>query len=237
MNSKYITLDMNTEINTNNPCELINQNNKFDMSKIKKNSCILIIGKRSTGKSFLVRDIINNKKNVNFDLIISPFEKHIDFYSKIVPGKIIHKTLTLHLLEKFLNKQRNHYKIKNIKNTGLIFNNCFYDRKLYTCNNIREIFLNKRSLGIMIISTFQHVFNIPHVHILTTNYIFIFRQNIIRNKKKLYEHYGSMFSTFNEFCSILDKYTNDYNCLVIDNTSKSNNIKECIYWYKSKYTY
>ena len=42
-----------------------------------------------------------------------------------------------------------------------------------------------------------------------------------------------MFPTFDIFCQVMDQCTENYECLVIDNTSKSNKIEDQVYWYKA----
>ena len=66
-------------------------------------------------------------------------------------------------------------------------------------------------------------------------YLFL-RENIWSNRKRLYDHYAGMFPTFEMFCETMDQCTENYECLVIDNTSKSNKIEDQVYWYKSDHT-
>ena len=35
------------------------------------------------------------------------------------------------------------------------------------------------------------------------------------------------------FCQVLDNCTEDYECMVLDNTKTSNQIEDCVYWYKA----
>ena len=42
-----------------------------------------------------------------------------------------------------------------------------------------------------------------------------------------------MFPTFEMFCETMDQCTENFECLVIDNTSKSNKIEDQVYWYKA----
>ena len=35
------------------------------------------------------------------------------------------------------------------------------------------------------------------------------------------------------FCTVMDSCTEDYECLVLDNTKTSNKIEDCVYWYKA----
>ena len=65
-------------------------------------------------------------------------------------------------------------------------------------------------------------------------YVFIFRENIISNRKRIYDHYAGMFKTFDMFCSVMDQCTENFECLVIDNNIQSNRIEDQIYWYKAE---
>ena len=44
---------------------------KFDMSKIGNGSIVVMIGKRNTGKSFLVKDLLYYKRDVPIGTVIS----------------------------------------------------------------------------------------------------------------------------------------------------------------------
>ena len=35
------------------------------------------------------------------------------------------------------------------------------------------------------------------------------------------------------FCKVMDACTENYECLVLDNTVKSNKIQDCVFWYKA----
>jgi hypothetical protein len=59
------------------------------------------------------------------------------------------------------------------------------------------------------------------------------RENIISNRKRIYDSFAGMFPTFEMFCQVMDQCTENYECLVIDNTSKSNRLEEQVFWYKA----
>ena len=42
-----------------------------------------------------------------------------------------------------------------------------------------------------------------------------------------------MFPTFESFCQVMDQCTENYECLVINNNSKSNKLEDQIFWYKA----
>ena len=43
-----------------------------------------------------------------------------------------------------------------------------------------------------------------------------------------------MFPTFDAFCQVLDNCTENFECLVIDNTVRSNKIEDMVFWYKAQ---
>ncbi len=66
------------------------------------------------------------------------------------------------------------------------------------------------------------------------DYVFILRENIVSNRKRIYEHYAGMFPTFEMFCKVMDQCTENFECLVIDNNTQSNRIEDQIFWYKAE---
>ena len=42
-----------------------------------------------------------------------------------------------------------------------------------------------------------------------------------------------MFPTFESFCQVMDQCTENFECLVINNNSKSNKLQDQIFWYKA----
>ena len=58
---------------------------KFDISEIKDDKVVVLIGKRDTGKSFLCRDILYNHSKIPVGQVISGTEGAKQFYSQIVP--------------------------------------------------------------------------------------------------------------------------------------------------------
>jgi hypothetical protein len=65
------------------------------------------------------------------------------------------------------------------------------------------------------------------------DYVFILRENIIQNREKLYKSFFGIFPSFDMFCKVMDACTENYECLVLDNTVKSNRIQDCVFWYKA----
>lgn len=67
------------------------------------------------------------------------------------------------------------------------------------------------------------------------DYVFVLKENIMANKKRLFEHYCGIFPNYDMFCQCLDFCTENYGCIVIDCRNISNDVNDVVYWYKADY--
>jgi len=58
---------------------------KFDLSTIDDDAVIAAIGRRRTGKSIIVKDILYHKRRIPFGTIISGTEAANEFFADFVP--------------------------------------------------------------------------------------------------------------------------------------------------------
>jgi len=79
---------------------------KFDMTKIKHDKVVVLIGKRETGKSFLVKDLLWHHQSLPCGTVISGTEGSNQFYSKIVPPMFIHEEYTPLVVSNVLKRQK-----------------------------------------------------------------------------------------------------------------------------------
>ena len=92
---------------------------KFDMRDIsfKANEThgpvIVLVGRRDTGKSFLVRDLLYYHQDIPIGTVISGTEVGNGFYAKMVPRLFIHEEYNTAVIENILKRQK--MVIKQIK--------------------------------------------------------------------------------------------------------------------------
>ena len=79
---------------------------KFDISSIGPDKVCVFIGKRETGKSFLVKDLLYYHKNLPIGTIISGTEGANKFYSKMVPSLFIHEEYSPLVISNALKRQK-----------------------------------------------------------------------------------------------------------------------------------
>ena len=98
---------------------------------------------------------------------------------------------------------------------------------------MRLLFMNGRHWKIMLVITMQYPLGIPPNLRTNIDYVFILREPYINNRKRIWENYAGMFPNFESFTQVMDQCTENYECLVIDNNSKSNKLQDQVFWYKA----
>jgi len=223
---------------------------KFDMKSISfkpnenKGPVVVLIGKRDTGKSFLVRDLLYYQQEIPIGTVISGTEEGNGFYAKMVPKLFVHNEYNTAIIENILKRQRTVLKqIKKEMETYkkstidprafVILDDCLYDATWTRDKMMRLLFMNGRHWKVMLVITMQYPLGIPPTLRTNIDYVFILRENYIANRKRIYENYAGMFPTFESFCQVMDQCTENFECLVIHNNSKSNKLNDQVFWYKA----
>jgi len=223
---------------------------KFDMKSISfkpnenKGPVVVLIGKRDTGKSFLVRDLLFYQQEIPIGTVISGTEEGNGFYAKMVPKLFVHNEYNTAIIENILKRQRTVLKqikkeMESYKRSTIdprafvILDDCLYDATWTRDKMMRLLFMNGRHWKVMLIITMQYPLGIPPTLRTNIDYVFILRENYIANRKRIYENYAGMFPTFESFCQVMDQCTENFECLVINNNSKSNKLQDQVFWYKA----
>lgn len=224
---------------------------KFDMKTISfkpdenKGPVIVLIGRRDTGKSYLVKDILYYHQDIPIGTVISGTEAGNGFYSAHVPKLFIHDEYNTTIVENILQRQKtvlkvikkeleSHRKSNIDPRTFVILDDCLYDATWAKDKVMRLLFMNGRHWKVMLVITMQYPLGIPPNLRTNIDYVFILREPYIANRKRIYENYAGMFPTFESFCQVMDQCTENYECLVINNNAKSNKLQDLIFWYKAE---
>jgi hypothetical protein len=225
---------------------------KFNMKDVQQDSVVVFIGKRRTGKSTLVRDLLWHHRDLPMGTVISGTEESNSFYGTIIPPMFIHGEYSPAVIANFVKRQQLITKKirettgKGVTEAGavtqrgaldprsfLIMDDCLYDNSWINDKFIRYIFLNGRHQKIFFIITMQYPLGIPPVLRTNVDFVFILRENFISNRKRIFDNFGAAFPNFDFFCQIMNQCTENYECLVINNTTRSNKLEDMIFWYKA----
>lgn len=208
---------------------------KFDPSTLKAHRIIIVVGKRGTGKSVLQRDLMYHlSQKWDFGLAMTPTEESADTFRKHMPDSWIYNGFSSSKLDSMLNMQRDFVKQKKARSLFIVLDDCMYDKKILKGLGIRDLFMNGRHLNITLCNAVQYVMDMGPDLRTQVDYVFALRENIISNKNKLWKYFFGMFEKYDDFAKVMDKCTENHSCIVMDNTTGSCNVDECIFWYKAK---
>jgi hypothetical protein len=199
-----------------------------------------------THNSFLVRDIFYHHREIPSGVVFSGTEEASPFFGDFIPDCFIHSEYDPELIDSIMNRQKR--KIRESKNNGLSesgkhsSNNLFIvlDDMLHDAQNwkrektIKSIFFNGRHYNFLFILTMQYAQGIPPELRSNIDYVFIFNEPSVANRKRIYEAYAGMIPSFEYFCNILDACTQNHECLIIKTSGNSSDIREQVFWYKAE---
>lgn len=214
----------------------------WDIKNIVKHPVILLIGKRRTGKTKIVKDYLRNNNQYSSGILISPTEMVTNEFSANIPPPLIHHKFDSGLLSNVIKRQT--YITEKVKHDPqykfvdpsifIIMDDCLADKKLWVNDeNIGTIFYNGRHLQITFIITVQYLKGIPPSLRENVDYVILLREPRLNVQKKIYDEFAGMFGNFDFFRAVLDECTDNYKCLVLDIGSQSKKLEESVYWYKA----
>ncbi len=205
---------------------------------------IVVIGKRATGKSTLIKDLMEKMSKIPMFVVMSGTEEGNGYYKEFVHPLCVHGDYKPDVVSNIINQQKNKLK-KCIKlninpnerpdlGVGLLLDDCGYDKKIMNQKDIRLLFMNGRHWKICFLVSLQYMMGMPPDLRTNIDFVFCLRENIAANQKKLYDNFFGCFKKFSHFQETFNACTNNYECLVLDNTSKSTKIEDCVFYYKAE---
>jgi hypothetical protein len=217
---------------------------KFDPTSIDPCRVCVFIGRRGTGKSQLVTDILYHQRKIPVGVVMSGTEESNEHYKEYVPDSFIYGQYEPEVIKKIISNQQQ--LIKKIKGPAkedfsdptnsvfMLLDDCMFDNKWTRDKDMRCIFMNGRHYRIFFMLTLQYCMDLPPSLRGQCDYIFILRENILENKQKLHKHFFGIFPDFDTFNQVLTQCTENYECLVLNVRSTSNKIEDVVFWYKAK---
>jgi hypothetical protein len=206
---------------------------QFDPTKAKRDCVWLLIGPRNTGKSVLLKDLLyNTRTHHDFVMGMTATVSTVDMLKEFMPHRLIFTNgYDFAFGDKFLLTCQHVVKARKERHCALILDDCMFNGKVMKTETQKNLHLNGRHYNTSIFNTTQYCMIIPNDIRTNIDYIFALRENIMANKRRLYEYFFGMFSNFKEFDKVFSACTRNYGCLVLDKTKSTSSIQECMRWY------
>jgi hypothetical protein len=195
-------------------------------------SKITIIGKPRSGKSVLIKALLNAKKHlIPIGIAISATENTNKFYSKLFPDLFIYDEFKLSIIEAL--KKRQTLAKEHLQNSWavLIMDDCMDNVSVFNDPIMIGLMKNSRHWNLLSIFANQYVFDFKPSIRTNIDGVFIFREPNLSTRDKIWKNFAGIIPTFKLFCQIMDEITVDHACIYIDNQSTSNKWQDCVYYY------
>jgi hypothetical protein len=211
---------------------------KFNLEQIGDGSVSGIVGRRGSGKTSILDNILYVKRRIPDGIGCSGSEESNGNLSKRIPPSFVFPDYNREAIGLAYKRARQQNSIRKKaglpkKFTFIILDDVAYDKNFTNDPLIKEIFFNGRHNGVFFIFTQQYALCVKPDLRAQIDYVFLCREPIQKNRKKLWESYAGVIPTFKEFEDIMDRVCRDYRCLVIAQNQVSGNIEDSVFWFKA----
>lgn len=190
---------------------------------------------KNTGKSTLITSLLYEKSHIfPTGIVMSGTEDSNHHYSKIFPSSFVFNKLEMEKLADFIKRQK--LAKEHLPNPWsiVLLDDCTDDPKIFNDPLFQGMYKNGRHWKMLFVLSLQYCLDVKPVIRTNIDGTFILRESNLRNRRSLWENYAGVIPDFNMFCDIMDQLTNDYTALYIHNATQSNNLEDCIFWYRAR---
>lgn len=236
---------------------------RFDINTMDKTRSCVFIGGSGTGKSHLVTSVLHANRDIPAGIVMSGTEEGDPYWRQFVPDLFIYNDWKPEKLEELIEIQKRAKRaiesldaeIEYCRRNGrsedvarlrrtkafklnkmrkfIIIDDLMFKGGISRAESIRKLFMNGRHWQIMTMLTVQYCMSLDIALRGNAGYIFVCREPIISYRKKIYESFLGMLPSFAVFEKVMDACTQNFECLVLDRTSRSTRVEDCLFWYKA----
>ena len=212
---------------------------EFDPRWIKPNATVAVISKRGNGKSTLMKDLMFFQRSaVGAAVVFSETEGDNGFYSTFIPSSFIYDKIDEAALLRIIDRQRT---VKQAPPNSPNFNpnlivlvdDVFADKTVFNSAVLRSYVLQGRHWPVGFWMGAQYPNDIPKGLRMNIDWVFVLRENQATCRKVLYENFFSVFQSPAMFAQALETYSENFGCLVLNNTERSNDLTKTVFWYRA----
>ena len=185
----------------------------------------------------ILNGVSHSGKSTAIEYILHKYRKKIDYCIvfcntcftgksfNFIPEKFVHNEYKEEVLINAMGIQSELVKQRITKNLMIVFDDCLFDKQ-FTSPSFKKLITMYRHFNISILLSTQFPNVLPPIFRANAFQVLIFQNTTHRAIQALYESYGQTFDTFNEFKSFMNKNTNNYQFIYINNREQENTIEK-----------
>ena len=208
---------------------------KLDMQSLKPHRISLLLGRRGSGKSVLLRDMLANLQDrFDFALAMCPTLESSMLLKNHMPESCVYDRYMQTKVDALVKLASEVAAAGKQRHFLLVLDDVMYDKAICRTQSFRYLFYNGRHAKVTVVVLQQYIVDMPPDMRSQVDYVFTMKENTIQNRLKLYKMFFGVFNTFDDFSAVLDRCTQNFETLMLDNTLQTNGPTECVFWYKAK---
>lgn len=219
---------------------------EWDMSKMRSDRSFTVVGRRGTGKTTLLRNILfHNRRKVDVGIGIVGSGDADELMNKIMPKTHVYREMNHEKVEEAILCQKQLDAVQRMgskkRTVYVILDDCAGDGgKDLKSPEMRNILANGRHYRMFFGVILQYLKDMVPGMRANMDYVFCQWDDNEDTRKKLYENFfeglfpGGRGVGFRNFSQVFKTFTQKYGTLVLNNIEQSNDIKKRLFYYRSR---
>ena len=209
---------------------------RLDPATVGNNCTWLLIGKRRSGKSRLLFDLLYHTR-ANYDIAFAMAETNESFQKlkKMVPCDRCKPKYAESFVIKIVEGMKKWHMNtgRGRRNAVLIQDDCMFNKGILKSECQRDLHMNGRNYGMTTFNTTQYLVDTPPAIRTNIDFVVALKEPSKDNRKKLYKYFFGVFPTFKSFESTFMAITEDFGAMVVDNSGSKCGVEDTIKWYRA----
>jgi hypothetical protein len=204
---------------------------EFDPKTIRPCSTHLAIGARNMGKSVLIRDLLYHMRHMyDFGMSVCGSLGAYNNVARCMPKRMIFNGYSESAIKAFAEtlKEMN---ADGKKRSGLLVEDDLLSVPNYLKTPTQmSLYMDGKHYFSSKISALQFALGASPALRGNIDYVYLTREPVLANKKRLFDYVVTGFDTFKEFCKVFDECTKAFQLMVIDRTRTDG---QNVFWYRA----
>jgi hypothetical protein len=208
----------------------------LDINRIKTDRTIILVGKRGTGKSVLMKDLAYQLRHAfDFGIACAPNKDTVDVFKEFVPDTYIYPDFTPDIIDQIIENIKKLQEYNHRPRIFILADDCMKDKKVFKHPAIAELANNGRHYSICLIICVQYLMDVPPNFRMNADYVFALADNDPGTREKLFKEFFGIFGSKEYFGAAFDEFTRDRACIFVDRTLGGASLEQSVCWYRATF--
>ena len=208
---------------------------KYDFAKqFREHGTMAVIARRGSGKSVFLIDLLYHLRNrFDFGIAFTTTTPMAQELAKYMPRACIFQDFNVDRIKTLMDQQEIFIARGKPRNMFLLLDDCGFDTKSLNSLPMKELFMNGRHKRITFMCALQSPYSLKPDMRQQIDTVVALREYQIANRRRLYEAFFGVVSSWHDFERLFTAFTDDYSALIVDQTKQTPDLTKVLFHYKA----